>query len=95
MKQQQHFKWARMMMAAIKAIIAGSVSQLEQQAKISALGPYRSRGKGRGGVVRNFYGRSTLWGKEGLPKTEAREMARRRRQIEKGALNSSNGLSRP
>jgi len=93
--KQQHFKRAAAMMAAIKTIIATCSSAFEQQTKISALGPYRSRGKGRGGVVRNFYGRTTLWGKKGQPKTEAREMIRRRRQIEKGTLNSSNGLSRP
>lgn len=92
--ERQHFKRARMMMAAIQAIIAGNHSELARMALIGNLGPYKSRGKGRGGVVRNFYGRTTPWGKNGRPKTERREMTRRRRQIERGILNSSNGLIR-
>jgi len=81
--ERQHFKRAHMMMAAIRAIIASNVSQLTQQAQIAALGPYKSRGKGRGTPPRNFHGGRNIYDDPTL-RTQTREKARRLRQIERG-----------
>lgn len=48
MKSGTPFRRAMMMMAAISAIMAGTVGNMAaQQAQLSQLGPYESRGKGR------------------------------------------------
>lgn len=50
MAQSNPFKRAHMMMAAIAAIMSATAGNIAaQQAQISALAPYESRGKGKGG----------------------------------------------
>ena len=86
------FARARAMFAAIAAIMANHAG-LAQGAAIGALGGYRSRGKGRGSVVRNFHSNS---GRRYDPPADLLESGqaatRRRRQIERGTLTISNGL---
>lgn len=81
------FKLARMMFAAIAAAMQ-LPSRGEQQLALGQIGPYISRGKGRGSPSRR-YGNppGKYWPHQG-----ERETARRRRQIEAGILTASNGL---
>lgn len=90
--ERQHFKRALMMFAAIRA--AMSLPMGQQQAALAAIGPYRSRGKGRGTPPRNFYGRCTQWYAHARAdlRHDGRANARRRRQIAEGVITKSNGL---
>ena len=50
MKHGSPFRRAQMMMAAISAIMSSTVGNMAaQQQQLAALGPYESRGKGKGG----------------------------------------------
>lgn len=81
------FARARAMMAAISALLAQGLKGFELQQQINALGPYRSRGKGRGKAFdRQRHGNST--GKT-YPMNGAREVARRQRQIAAGILRTN------
>lgn len=82
------FKLARMMFAAI----AGAMklpTHGEQQLALGQIGPYISRGKGRGAPSRRFGNPPGKY----VPHQGERETARRRRQIEAGILTASNGLA--
>lgn len=87
-RQIHNFKHAMVCFAAIAAAMA--LPDLNQQRAALALVPeYRSRGKGRGSVSRNWmrpYPNTTR------PHQGRQECARRRRQINLGILNAENGL---
>lgn len=53
MNRSTPFARANMMMAAIAA--AMGLSSFAKESALSAIGPYKSRGKGRGTPSRNFY----------------------------------------
>lgn len=85
--EHQYFKRARAMFAAIKAIMLLPITA--QQAELTKLGPYRSRGKGRSTPPRNFHGHTTPWHNN---KSENRECARRLRQMAKGIIEADGFL---
>lgn len=89
-----HFKRARAMFAAIAATMA--LPMAEQAAAMAAIGPYCSRGKGRGTPPRDFYGRCTRWEGDTLADRwpHGQAATRRRRQIAEGTLTAANGLER-
>lgn len=69
--KRDHFKRARAMFAAIAAAML--LPMAEQAAAMADIGPYRSRGKGRGSAPRNHLPRANKY----LPHQGARECARR------------------
>lgn len=70
-------------MFALVAAAMAIGNAFERQAKLAAIGPYRSRGKGRGAPSRRYGNACTHW--KGRA-TGAREAARRLRQIAAGTL---------
>lgn len=57
MKSGTPFRRAQMMMAAISSIIVSTAGNLSlQQAQLGAIGPYQSRGKGKGGRQNAMHG---------------------------------------
>lgn len=52
--QAHPFALARMMAAAIGAILSSGLSGVFQTAQINALGPYRSRGHGKGSMTKSY-----------------------------------------
>ena len=88
-----HFKRARLMFAAIGAILANpNLGMASRDAELAKIGPYRSRGKGRGSVERNYFRPYCNNGGRNIPHQGEREIARRCRQIASGQLTASNGL---
>lgn len=79
--EKQAFKRSRAMFAAISAIIASNASEFMRQALIGQLGPYRSRGKGRGTAIRNFHKHTTTFDRPLVrQRPEGRAATRRRKQ---------------
>lgn len=68
-----HFKRAKAMFTAIRAAML--LPMLEQAAAMALIGPYKSRGHGRGTPVRNHRRARSKY----LPHQGARECARRAR----------------
>jgi hypothetical protein len=57
MKSGTPFRRANMMMAAIQAVMLATAGNMAmQQQQLHAIGPYESRGKGRGGPNRKAAG---------------------------------------
>lgn len=78
------FRRAREMRAQIEA--ARALPAEMQQAALAAIGPYKSRGHGRGGPVSLYYRYSTDWKDILAGQTNgARECARRVRQARRDA----------
>ena len=77
------------MFAAISAALAHQLP-IDRSMALSAIGPYVSRGKGRGTVGRNWL-RPTQNARP--PHQGKQEMARRRRHISLGTLRAENGLA--
>ena len=87
----QHFHRAMMAFTAIAAAMA-LPGMSQQQAALALIPEYKSRGKGRGSVSRNWLRPYT---NSRPPHQGAQECARRRRQIAAGILNRDNGLWTP
>ena len=83
-----HFKRATLAFTAIAAALA-LPGMSQQQAALALVPEYKSRGKGRGSVSRNWLRPYT---NSRPPHQGAQECARRRRQIARGTLNRDNGL---
>lgn len=78
--QHNAFQRALAMMAALSAAMA--LPQAQQAAALASIGPYKSRGKGRGNVSKTYRTNPKKFTPNG-----AREVARRQRQIAKGLLS--------
>jgi hypothetical protein len=90
MKNDNAFARARAMFAAISALITDGLKGLALQQGIKALGPYESRGKGKGGGRGTKRSAAMRRGSgKAYPMNGAREVARRQRQIAAGTLKIS------
>jgi hypothetical protein len=90
MKNDNAFARSRAMFAAISALIAQGLKGFELQQQVNVMRPYKSRGKGRGKAFDRQRHGNPPGMNYGVPACGgAREIARRKRQIERGILKIS------
>lgn len=82
MQRSSPFSRSLSFMAAIQSIMLQSLPMAAQQAALSSLGEYKSRGHGRGSHSRTYRTNPRTFTPNG-----PREVARRQRQIAKGMLS--------